>query len=72
MKSIKNSIALPIFLVCLPILLQWGGLTYTSAVECLLLALAGLGLNLLFGYTGLVSFGHAAWFGIGAYGVAIF
>ena len=72
MKNLKNIFAMPLFLACLPILLQWGGLTYTSAVECLLLALAGLGLNLLFGYTGLVSFGHAAWFGIGAYGVAIF
>ena len=30
-----------------------------------------LGLNLLFGYTGLVSFGHAAYFGIGAYTTGI-
>ena len=26
-----------------------------------------MSLNLLLGYTGLVSFGHAAYFGIGAY-----
>lgn len=71
MKNIKNLLALPLFLALLPILLQWGGLTYTSAVDCLMLAMAGLGLNLLFGYTGLVSFGHGAWFGLGAYGVAI-
>jgi len=71
MKKIKNILALPLFLALLPILLQWGGLTYTSAVDCLMLGLAGLGLNLLFGYTGLVSFGHGAWFGLGAYAVAI-
>ena len=30
-----------------------------------------LGLNLLFGYTGLVSFGHAAFLGLGSYAVGI-
>ena len=34
-------------------------------------AIAILGLNLLFGYTGQISVGHAAFFGIGAYGVGI-
>ncbi len=33
----------------------------------LVLSIACLGLNLLFGNTGLVSFGHAAYFGVGAY-----
>jgi branched-chain amino acid transport system permease protein len=33
----------------------------------LVLAIACLGLNLLFGTTGLLSFGHAAFFGVGAY-----
>ncbi|HBI83660.1 MAG TPA: ABC transporter, partial [Alcaligenaceae bacterium] len=59
-------------LVVLPFLLQAGGLTVTSAIECVLLAVVGLGLNVLLGNTGLVSFGHGAWFGIGAYAVAIF
>ena len=58
-------------LVVLPFALQAGGLTMTSAVDCVLLALVGLGLNLLLGTTGLVSFGHAAWFGLGAYKLAI-
>jgi branched-chain amino acid transport system ATP-binding protein len=44
----------------------------TSVVDCVLLAMVGLGLNLLLGHTGLVSFGHGAWFGLGAYAVAIF
>ena len=30
-----------------------------------------MGLNLLVGYTGLTSFGHSAWFGIGAYAAAL-
>ncbi len=34
-------------------------------------ALAGIGLNLHFGYTGLLNFGHAAFMMLGAYGLAI-
>ncbi|HXM83922.1 MAG TPA: branched-chain amino acid ABC transporter permease [Burkholderiales bacterium] len=37
----------------------------------LTLAIAALGFNLLLGYTGLLSFGHSAYFGAGAYGVAL-
>jgi branched-chain amino acid transport system permease protein len=33
-------------------------------------AIAALGFNLLLGYTGLLSFGHSAYFGMGAYAVA--
>jgi branched-chain amino acid transport system permease protein len=36
----------------------------------LVAAIAALGFNLLLGYTGLLSFGHSAFFGIGAYSVA--
>ena len=36
----------------------------------LVFAVAGLGFNVLLGYTGLLSFGHAAYFGLGAYTVA--
>ena len=36
----------------------------------LVAAIAALGFNLLLGYTGLLSFGHSAYFGIGAYAVA--
>ena len=60
-----------ISLIVLPFALQAGGLTMTSVVDCVLLAMVGLGLNLLLGHTGLVSFGHGAWFGLGAYGVGI-
>ena len=36
----------------------------------LVFAIAALGFNLLLGYTGLLSFGHSAYFGTGAYTVA--
>jgi branched-chain amino acid transport system permease protein len=37
----------------------------------LIFAIAALGFNLLLGYTGLLSFGHSAYFGMGAYAVAM-
>ena len=36
-----------------------------------ILAIAAMGLNLCVGYTGLVSFGHGTWFGIGAYAAGL-
>jgi len=35
------------------------------------LAIAAMGLNLCIGYTGLVSFGHSTWFGLGAYAAGL-
>ncbi|MBP7764290.1 MAG: branched-chain amino acid ABC transporter permease [Deltaproteobacteria bacterium] len=37
------------------------------ATEILIWAIFGMGFNLLLGYTGVLSFGHAAYFGLGAY-----
>src|SRR3954468_1907816 len=47
------------------------GLGVTSATEVVIFALACMALNILVGYTGLVSFGHGAWFGLAAYAAAI-
>ncbi|MES2840307.1 MAG: branched-chain amino acid ABC transporter ATP-binding protein/permease [Pseudomonadota bacterium] len=58
-------------LVALPIVFQAIGLTLDSATVVVILAVAAMGLNLLVGYTGLVSFGHAAWFGIGSYAAGL-
>ena len=41
------------------------------ATDVVILALFAVSLNVLLGYTGLVSFGHAAYFGIGAYTTGI-
>ena len=39
----------------------------TLATRVVILGMAGIGLNLVLGYGGLVSFGHAAYFGAGGY-----
>ena len=43
----------------------------TLSLRILIFALAAASLNLLLGYGGLVSFGHALYLGVGAYVVAI-
>lgn len=58
-------------LFVLPLVLQAVGLTLDTATMAVILAIAAMGLNLLVGTTGLVSFGHSAWFGIGAYAAAL-
>ena len=58
-------------LVVLPFAMQAIGLTIDTATVAVMLAMAVMGLNLLVGYTGLVSFGQSAWFGIGGYAAAL-
>jgi branched-chain amino acid transport system permease protein len=41
------------------------------AVNVLIFGLYAMGFNLLFGYTGMLSFGHAAFLGVGSYGTGI-
>jgi branched-chain amino acid transport system permease protein len=43
----------------------------SMATQVLIFGLFALGFNLLYGYTGLLSFGHAAYYGLGAYGAGI-
>ena len=54
-------------------LLPWLLPSKALAVNVLIYGVVVMGYNLLFGYTGLLSFGHAAFFGTGAYltGIAI-
>jgi branched-chain amino acid transport system permease protein len=47
-----------------------GGYTELAS-RVLVLGLAAMALNLLLGFTGVLSFGHAAYFGLGAYGAAM-
>ena len=58
-------------LIALPFALLAGGLTLTSATDVVIFAIACMALNILVGHTGLVSFGHGAWFGLGAYAAAL-
>jgi ABC-type branched-subunit amino acid transport system ATPase component/ABC-type branched-subunit amino acid transport system permease subunit len=55
----------------LPGLMSLLGLGLTSATEVLIIAIACTALNVLVGFTGLVSFGHGAWFGMAAYAAAL-
>jgi branched-chain amino acid transport system ATP-binding protein/branched-chain amino acid transport system permease protein len=58
-------------LVVLPFALFATGLTLTTATDVVVFAIACMGLNILVGHTGLVSFGHGAFFGLGAYAAAL-
>ncbi|WP_415926457.1 branched-chain amino acid ABC transporter permease [Neorhizobium phenanthreniclasticum] len=52
-------------------ILPWVLPSQALAVNVLIYGLLAVGYNLLFGYTGLLSFGHAAFFGAGAYATGI-
>lgn len=72
-----RSLILNIVLVLLPLAIALGALALnqpfyvTLATRMAILALAATGLNLALGLGGLVSFGHAAFFGIGGYAAGI-
>ena len=64
----RKTIALLATLVLLALFPFAGAPFYTELVtKVMILAIFALSLDLLVGYTGLVSFGHAAFFGVGAY-----
>ncbi len=69
----RITIAVLILLAIVPPLLFWSGqLFYLDlASRLVILAIAAVSLNFILGYGGLVSFGHAAFIGIGAYCVGI-
>lgn len=56
--------------------MDFGGILESSlraliGVEAVVYALAAIGLNVQFGYTGLLNFGQAAFAAVGAYGIAV-
>jgi branched-chain amino acid transport system ATP-binding protein/branched-chain amino acid transport system permease protein len=58
-------------MVVLPFALRALGLSLNTGIMVVGFAIATMGLNLCIGYTGLVSFGHSTWFGIGAYAAGL-
>ena len=58
-------------LIALPFALRLLGLSLNTGIAVVTLAIATMALNLCVGYTGLVSFGHSTWFGIGAYAAGL-
>ena len=71
MPQRRDLVILLLGLVLLPFVLRALGLGTTSATEVVVFALACMALNVLVGTTGLVSFGHGAWFGLGAYAAGL-
>ena len=67
------NLVLALMLLALPFAAQMLGEPFyvTLATRMAILALAAAGLNLALGFGGLVSFGHAAFFGIGGYAAGI-
>src|ERR1044071_1107249 len=58
-------------LIALPFVLLTAGLTLITATDVVIFAIACMRLNILVGHTGLVSFGHGAFFGLAAYAAAL-
>ncbi|MCC7045800.1 MAG: ATP-binding cassette domain-containing protein [Alphaproteobacteria bacterium] len=67
MGKARDLVVCAVALAVLPFGLALAGLGITSATEVVIFAIACMALNILVGQTGLVSFGHGAWFGLGAY-----
>jgi branched-chain amino acid transport system permease protein len=66
-------IALLVALVVLPVYVEVTGSRFllTLFTRIVILAIAAVSLNLILGYGGMMSFGHAAYLGIGGYAVGI-
>ncbi len=68
--------SLPLLFAALALLPVYAGLSgnrflLTLFTRIVILAMAAVSLNLILGYGGMMSFGHAAYLGIGGYAVGI-
>lgn len=63
----------PIAVLAILAALPWWGDNYLAGLftQALIYAIFAMSLDLILGYTGLLSFGHAAFFGMGAYGTVV-
>lgn len=66
-RAARHPLTAVVFFLAFPFLVPYKAL----ATQVLIYGLFALGFNLIYGYTGLLSFGHAAFFGLGAYGTGI-
>lgn len=69
--AIRLTAAAAVFGLVLWIPTRAGGSTVTLANETLVLMMAAMSLNLVLGYTGQISIGHSAFYGVGAYTTGI-
>jgi branched-chain amino acid transport system ATP-binding protein len=70
-EKVRPLVLAALGLVALPFVLRALGLSLNTGINVVALSIAAMGLNLCIGYTGLVSFGHSAWFGLGAYAAGL-
>ena len=73
-ETLKNqaaNIVVWLLLLAMPYWLPHVGGYIELGSRVVVLALAAMSLNFLLGYTGVLSFGHAAYFGLGAYGAGM-
>lgn len=72
LTSPGRAAVIAVFLALLSVFPQFGQDFYTELVtRVMILSIFAISLDLLVGYTGLISFGHAAWFGMGGYVFAL-
>jgi branched-chain amino acid transport system permease protein len=71
MRRYGPTALLAVLLVTLPLWLPYVGGYSALGTKILIYGLATMALNLLLGFTGGLSFGHAAYFGLGAYGAGM-
>lgn len=71
LKQFAPVLAIWVVLLLMPYWLPMVGGYTALGTRVLIYGLAAMSLNLLLGYTGGLSFGHAAYFGLGAYGTGM-
>src|SRR5437867_9086939 len=68
-RALRVALPVAVLLALVPVVLpQYQAILLAYGLA---MAIGALGFNLLLGYTGLLSFGHSAYFGVGAYAVAL-
>ena len=71
LKTQAPNVVVWLLLLAMPYWLPAIGGYSELGTRVVVLGLAAMSLNFLLGYTGVLSFGHAAYFGLGAYGAAM-
>ena len=73
MRDLRPALWIFAVLACAPLAAKLGAEAYllSLATHALIFAIAALSLDFVLGHGALVSFGHAAFLGIGAYAVAM-
>lgn len=71
LKKQTPNIVVWVLLLTLPMWIDHAGSYIQLGTQVVVMALGAMALNFLLGYTGVLSFGHAAYFGLGAYGAGM-